>query len=203
MSNTVQLIDNNGSVVLTGSSIQLASLAVNTLSLNGVDVAGWVIKASAGVYIEHVILTNGVTLQGANAGIDGTDEARGPETVITGGVEVRGDGATVDGVKILGSFDTAATTPSIAFNGNVGIAIVGAGTTIENSVFSVANGDGRVQRPFVTTTNLLRSRHCSDGPDSHPEPRPGLEPPCPIDRGWRIDHRQHVLRQRLRQHRRK
>ena len=124
MSNTVQLIDNNGSVVLTGSSIQLASLAVNTLSLNGVDVAGWVKKASAGVSIEHVILTNGVTLQGANAGIDGTDEARGPETVITGGVEVRGDGATVDGVKILGSFDTAATTPSIAFNGNVGIAIV-------------------------------------------------------------------------------
>ena len=107
MSNTVQLIDNNGSVVLTGSSIQLASLAVNNLSLNGVDVAGWVIKASAGLYIEHVILTNGVTLQGANAGIDGTDEARGPETVITGGVEVRGDGATVDGVKILGSFDTA------------------------------------------------------------------------------------------------
>ena len=41
MSNTVQLIDNNGSVVLTGSSIQLASLAVNNLSLNGVDVAGW------------------------------------------------------------------------------------------------------------------------------------------------------------------
>jgi hypothetical protein len=176
MSNTVQLIDNSGSVFLTVSSIQAASLAVNTLSLNGIDVAGWVIKASAGVYIEHVILTNGVTLQGANAGIDGTDEARGPETVITGGVEVRGDGATVDGVKILGSFDTAATTPSIAFNGNVGIAIVGAGTTIENSAFSVARWGREAPAPFVTTTDLSRSRHCSDGPESHPEPRPGLEP---------------------------
>ena len=110
--------------------------------------------ASAGFYNEHVVLTHGVTLQGANAGIDGADEARGPETVILGGVEVRGDGVTVDGVQIRGSFDTA-MTPSIAFNGNVGIAIEGAGTTIENSVFSVANGDTRAQRPFVTTTSSL------------------------------------------------
>ena len=151
MPNSVQLFHDNV-LVTTVATIQEAS------DIAGSDGGtGWVIKASAGTYDEHVILTIAVSLQGANAGFDGQDDARGPETIITGGLEVRGDGAIVDGVKISGSFDTS-STPSIDFHGRAGLVVEGAGVTIENSVFA---GDANASRPFVTSTS-------SDTPGAFP-----------------------------------
>src|SRR6185369_17788064 len=115
MANLVQLYDDGGT--LRASSSGLSAIC---LLANGIGGPGWVIKASAGTYNEMALLTNGVSLQGANAGLDGTDDARGPETIITGGVEVRSSGSTVDGVEISGSFDTR-TIASIDFPALTGL----------------------------------------------------------------------------------
>ncbi len=142
MPNTVQLLNDHAELLVTYGTIQAAVDASSD---------GWTVTASAGTYDEHVILNSDVTLQGANAGLDVADNARGPETIITGGVELSADGVTVDGVTISGSFETT-VFPSIGFQGRAGLVIEGADATIENSVFT---GDAIVSGAFVTTTSSL------------------------------------------------
>ena len=92
---------NNLLPVGVGGSIQNAIDAISNsgAGTNTVDVG-------AGTYVETVRAdVNNLVLTGANAGVDGSAHARGPETVIqrfglTAGVYVTGDNVTVDGFAI-------------------------------------------------------------------------------------------------------
>ncbi len=148
MSNTVQVFDGDGNLINTYGTIQAAIDAASTED-------GYTITTSAGTYAEHVVLSKAVTLQGANADVDGA-EARGPETIITGGVKIGADGVTVNGVEISGSYDTSGT-PDITSPPRIGLLIGGADATIENSVLTGdpqpgdgGGGDPIVSRPFGT-----------------------------------------------------
>ena len=110
---------------------------------------GDTIEIAAGTYDEHVVIDKAVTLLGANAGIGGNDDSRGPESVVTGGVKVQAGGpVTVDGVEISGSYDTFGT-PDITSPSHIGLLIGSADVTIENSVLT---GDDLDSRPFGTTS---------------------------------------------------
>ncbi len=111
---------------------------------------GDTIEVAAGTYDEHVVIDKAVTLLGANAGVDGADGGRGPETVITGGVKIQAGGpVTVDGVEISGSYDTFGT-PDITSPSHIGLLIGSPNVTIENSVLT---GDDLDSRPFGTSSS--------------------------------------------------
>ena len=111
---------------------------------------GDTIEIAAGTYDEHVVIDKAVTLLGANAGVDGADGGRGPETVITGGVKIQAGGpVTVDGVEISGSYDTFGT-PDITSPSHIGLLIGSPNVTIENSVLT---GDDLDSRPFGTSSS--------------------------------------------------
>ncbi len=107
--------------------------------------SGDTISVGAGTFNEHVVVNKTVTIDGANAGIDGNG-GRGPETIITGGVKVSAAGSTIDGVTISGSYDTAGTA-DITAPSHIGLLIGPANVTIQNSVLT---GDAFDSRPFGT-----------------------------------------------------
>lgn len=67
---------------------------------------GQIIQVDPGSYPENVVLSKGVTLRGANQGVNPNTTARGPETLINPvsgpALLVRADGATLDGISISG-----------------------------------------------------------------------------------------------------
>ena len=108
----VELYDENDVYVASFMTIQDAIDAASD---------GYRIAADAGSYAEDLIVDVDVTIEGANAGLAGTDGARGAETSIDGSIDVlaSGSGATVDGVRIvgtsnLGGFDVAVNVNATA-----------------------------------------------------------------------------------------
>jgi trimeric autotransporter adhesin len=120
---------------------------------------GDTIVVGAGIYAENLTIDKAVTIQGANAGIDGTG-ARGSETIIKGTTTVTAAGpVTIDGVEV---FNTSSASGQF-----IGVSVHTAGdVTIENSVFfsPVANGsnedrainlDTSAQGHIVIANNLI------------------------------------------------
>ena len=89
-----------------------------------------------------------VTIQGANAGKTGSDNTRGPETIITDGVKISADGVALDGLQISGSYDITGVVPGLPVPARTAMLIGAANVTVENSVFT---GEMPASRPFVTT----------------------------------------------------
>ena len=76
---------------------------------DGIDASqnGDEVHVEAGTFYESVIVDKSVTIKGNNAGIDGNDNSRNPETVLypTGfyGFNVKADNVTIDGFNINGA----------------------------------------------------------------------------------------------------
>ncbi|WP_436212241.1 beta strand repeat-containing protein, partial [Bradyrhizobium sp. LjRoot220] len=104
-----------------------------------IDVAadGDVIIVSAGTYNEDLIINVGVTIQGANAGLDGSG-VRGAETIITGQSSITTSSqVTIDGVEFLDDKPLTSLTSGDNF---VALKILTQAATvtghvIENSIF--------------------------------------------------------------------
>ena len=99
----------------------------------GTTLDGYSIVISGGTYAEDVNVTKDLTIKGANDGLDGTDPARFPETIIDGRVTISADGVTIDGVSIVG--DGAGPL------GSTGV-VVDSGSDDFSLVNSVLNGSG-------------------------------------------------------------
>ncbi len=126
----VEVLQLAGSKVLLVGSGGFATIqaAINAAS------DGDTIVVAAGTYGENLNINKGVTIVGANAGVEG-DGARGPETILTGQSQITTTSrVVVDGVEFL---DNANYTLNIADN-FVSLKVLAnsvAGHVIENSVF--------------------------------------------------------------------
>ncbi|MGR3424692.1 MAG: tandem-95 repeat protein [Sagittula sp.] len=136
------LTDNNGTDVSGSSVISMAGTASDVDAEGGdtwyvydgmsiqaiIDLAsaGDTIVVNAGTYEENLTLGKQLTLVGPQAGVGGTDGARGAEAVIAGSVSFNGgsDGSTLDGFRVE---DGALTGSSLVYVGVDGI-------TVTNSV---------------------------------------------------------------------
>jgi len=119
----VLLYDGSNNLIGTFTTIQAAIDAASD---------GYRIVAEAGTYAEDLTLDKDVTIEGANAGLAGTDGARGAETIIDGSVDVTsaGSGATIDGVEIVGTSNIGGFDVAVNVNANAD------GFSLVNSVLS-------------------------------------------------------------------
>lgn len=155
----VQLFDAAGQLVGTFATLQAAEDAAS---------ANFTIVAEAGEYLENLVIdVAGLTLRGANAGVNPNTGTRGAESVIRPGVSgaadgnivaVRADGVTIDGFKIDG-FNTA-LPGGVAMNGGTTHAARAIGNGTDGSGFfnvdnlSVTNNEiANVQRFGVVLFN--------------------------------------------------
>ena len=103
-------LDASGTLSGTATNVQIVSDANGAEIQDGIDIsaAGANVGVAAGTYVGGInIGTNGVTLNGNNAGISAKDGTRVAETVIipvglTSGVTITGNGVTVDGFSVQG-----------------------------------------------------------------------------------------------------
>jgi len=120
----VELYDENDVLVDTYVTLQEAIDAASD---------GYRIFAAAGTYDEDIVVDVDVTIEGANAGLAGTDGTRGAETIVNGSVTITAAGVTIDGVNVTG--DTA----SGGFH--VGVIVSGNDFSLINSVLSGRDGN--------------------------------------------------------------
>ncbi|HEV2815913.1 MAG TPA: Calx-beta domain-containing protein, partial [Allosphingosinicella sp.] len=125
-SQRVQLYDGSNNLVATFNDIQAAIDAASD---------GYRIIAQAGDYDESLTVDKDVTIEGANAGLAGTDNARGPETVITGQVTISAAGVTIDGVEITGAEADALGTTGVVVEGGAN------NFSLVNSILASVTGD--------------------------------------------------------------
>jgi hypothetical protein len=142
-------------VITFGSSPTKAALAVCTVpsgthptiqsAVN--DVTCSTINVAAGNYSENVVIPRGLTLNGAQAGVDARTRS-GPESIINGGllanITITADGVTVDGFTLNGPVS----------QGTAAIVMMGANTgeTIQNNI---VNNPGRAAS-FNTSNTVFK-----------------------------------------------
>ena len=94
---------------------------------------GATVVVRPGTFDESVTIdTEGVTVEGPNAGIAGDSDQRGDESIITSGLTIAADGVTIDGVQIEN-----ADRDGIRFGPDT----VPSNVTIQNSVVTNVTGD--------------------------------------------------------------
>ncbi|MFN3824329.1 MAG: right-handed parallel beta-helix repeat-containing protein [Pseudorhodobacter sp.] len=139
------------SVYIDGKSGFFATIQAAVIAAT----AGDTIVVGAGTYDENLTINKGVTITGPNAGLAGTDAARGAEAVIAGQVTISGSGAVVlDGLKFLND------TPIAMRSGLKLITVASAaGHEITNSVFesAVVGGNTGGLHDIAIFTNTLSS----------------------------------------------
>ncbi|MCB9963736.1 MAG: right-handed parallel beta-helix repeat-containing protein [Rhodospirillales bacterium] len=102
-------IDTTG--ILSGTAATVAVLSDQAEIQDGIDLAGAnaLVTVAAGTYHESLTLDKtGLRLEGANAGLSGTDAGRGAETTLlpnSPGMVIQADGVSVDGFEISGGDD--------------------------------------------------------------------------------------------------
>ncbi len=103
---------------------------------------GDVIQVSAGIYRENLVITQSVSLQGANQGISGFD-TRAAETIIQPGttnisngivIDISSSNVTIDGFTISGNNDLLTGPGSTIFDALQGIYLNATGTDFSNLV---------------------------------------------------------------------
>ncbi|MFQ4139138.1 hypothetical protein PGN35_022780 [Nodosilinea sp. PGN35] len=130
----LQLFDTSNNLVGGFSNLQAAVDAASD---------GYILIAAAGTYSEDVLLDKELTLIGANFGLAGSDDTRGPESIIQGALTLGDNNISILGFEFAN--DTAAirggsdgsvnfSNISIAFNDFVGL-------TDNNQTF-ITNGFG-------------------------------------------------------------
>jgi Ca2+-binding RTX toxin-like protein len=140
LANPVQLFDTGGHLVGTFSTIQAAIDASSD---------DFTIRAAAGTYHENLVISHGVTILGAEAGVavSGRDASGGTgETTIVGHSHVTAaDNVTLDGLRFLNDATTTgggASNPALQFQTGGGAT----GHLVTNSIFwsTLAGGAGGV-----------------------------------------------------------
>ncbi len=110
----VQLFDEDGNLLGGFDTIQDAVDAAT----GGI---GEVIQVAAGTYAETVTIGKSLTIEGANAGLTGTDAGRGAESVLEGQFILAGSGITINGVTIDGG-------------GSLGSGVRGSGSIVADDI---------------------------------------------------------------------
>jgi len=113
----------------------------------GLVSSGGDVQVAAGTYSEQVQINTGLTLTGANVGIDPNTGTRNAETIIDGGVRINVGNVTLDGLQIQDGTTGLGEKWGVYLNNNVD------GVTVQNVDFA-RNGspDGDAYRGVVTST---------------------------------------------------
>jgi len=139
-------IDTAGSITGTASTVKVEN--DNAQIQDGVDVAAnnATVTVAAGTYAEAVSVNkSGLQLLGANAGLNGADLARGPESLVTPtgapGFLITSDDVVLDGFAVDGGTDGVSVSNAL----RVSVKNNAIMNTADNGIKYVSSNDGFIQ----------------------------------------------------------
>ncbi len=89
-------------LVVDGTTSEIKSGHTTIQSAINAAAEGDTIQVAAGTYSENVNISKSLTILGANAGVNGSDDTRGTESTLRGHLVVASNGITIDGMAFDG-----------------------------------------------------------------------------------------------------